>query len=91
MLFVIHAIDKPNSLELRTSTRPAHLEYLAGFDTPVGGPLLDAEGNMCGSCIVLDVADRAEADAFAANDPYARAGLFASVAVHEFMKVSWPQ
>lgn len=91
MLFVIHAIDRPNSLELRKATRPAHLEFLAGFETPVGGPLLDADGQMCGSCIILDVPDRAAAEAFVENDPYAKAGLFESVDVHEFMKVSWPR
>ena len=31
---------------------------------------------MNGSLIILDLADRAEADAFVANDPYAKAGLF---------------
>lgn len=90
MLFVIYAIDRPDSLELRKATRAAHLEFLAGFDTPVGGPLLDTDGQMCGSCIVLDVPDRAAAQDFVANDPYAKAGLFESVALHEFMKVSWP-
>ena len=91
MLFVIHAIDRPNSLDLRMATRPAHLEFLSDFDTPVGGPLLDDDGQMCGSCIVLDVPDRAAAEAFVENDPYARAGLFESVQVHEFKKVSWPR
>lgn len=91
MLFVIHALDRPDSLDLRQATRPAHLEFLADFDTPVGGPLLDEEGQMCGSCIVLDVVDRAAAEAFVANDPYGKAGLFTSVTIHEFMKVSWPQ
>ena len=91
MLFVIHAIDRPDSLGLRKATRAAHLEYLADFDTPVGGPLLDADGAMCGSCIVLDVPDRAAADAFVTNDPYNRADLFETVSVHEFMKVSWPR
>ena len=90
MLFVIHSIDRPDSLELRKATRAAHLEYMAGYEIPVGGPLLDAEGQMCGSCIVLDVPDRAAAQEFMADDPYAKAGLFASATLHEFMKVSWP-
>ncbi len=91
MLFVIYAIDRPDSFELRKATRAAHLEFLADFDTPVGGPLLDTDGQMCGSCVVLDVPDRAAAQEFVANDPYAKAGLFESVQLHEFMKVSWPQ
>lgn len=91
MLFAIHAIDKPDSLELRKATRPAHLEFLADYEIPVGGPLLDADGEMCGSCLILDVPDRAAAEAFIAGDPYGVAGLFQSVELHEFMKVSWPR
>ncbi|EFG9941320.1 hypothetical protein BL470_005420, partial [Escherichia coli] len=34
-----------------------------------------------GSLVVIDVADRSAAEAFAANDPYARAGLFESVEI----------
>ena len=90
MLFVIHAKDKPDSLHIRKATRDAHLAYMADFHTPVGGPLLDADGNMCGSCIILDVEDRAAAEAFVAGDPYGAVGLFESVDVHEFMKVAWP-
>ncbi len=90
VLFVIHAKDKPGALELRQATRPAHLEFLAPFDIPVGGPLLDADGQMCGSCLVLEVPDREAAEAFIAGDPYGKAGLFETVELHEFMKVSWP-
>lgn len=90
MLFVIHAKDKPDSLELRQATRPAHLEFLAPFDVQVGGPLLDADGQMCGSCVLLEVPDRAAAKAFIEGDPYGKAGLFESVELHEFMKVAWP-
>lgn len=91
MLFILHALDKPDSLHIRTETRPAHLEFMANYDTPVGGPLIDVDGNMCGSMIVLDVADRAAAEAFVAGDPYGKAGLFESVSLHEFKKVAWPQ
>ncbi len=91
MLFILHALDKPDSMHIRAETRPAHLEFMANYNTPVGGPLLDSEGNMCGSMIVLDVADRAEAEAFVNEDPYGKAGLFASVSLHEFKKVAWPE
>jgi len=90
MLWCIHCEDKPDSLELRQATRPAHVEYLGQFEIPVAGPLLDGDGNMCGSCIFLEAPDRATAEAFAANDPYALAGLFAKVSVEEFMTVRWP-
>ena len=42
---------------------------------------------MVGSLLILDLADQAAADAFAAGDPYARAGLFESVTIHPWRKV----
>ncbi len=88
--WVVHHLDKPDSTELRAATRPAHVEYLAGFPVELGGPLLDDDGNMCGSCIIVDLPDRATADAFAANDPYQLAGLFANSSVHQLHTVMWP-
>ncbi|HTQ14895.1 MAG TPA: YciI family protein [Rhizomicrobium sp.] len=79
MLFVLTAVDKPNSLELRLATRAAHFEYAKSTGCiRLGGPFLDAKGDMAGSMIVFEAADIDAAKAWAANDPYARAGLFAS-------------
>ena len=79
--FVLSCIDKPNSLALRMATREAHFAY--GRSTPglvrLGGPFLDAKGDMAGSLIILEVADLAAAEAFAAGDPYGKAGLFERV------------
>jgi len=78
MLFVITAIDKPNSLQLRMATREAHFVYARATDAvKLGGPFLDGNGNMAGSMIVLEAADLDAAKAWAVNDPYAKAGLFA--------------
>jgi uncharacterized protein YciI len=88
--FVIHAKDKPDSLAIRQATRPAHLDYMSGFEILVGGPLLDPDGQMCGSCIVLEAESLEAAEAFAAGDPYRAAGLFESVSIHEFKTVTWP-
>lgn len=90
MLFVIHGTDNPDSLHIRKATRSAHLEYMATFATPVGGPVLNEAGDMCGSLIILDVEDLQAARAFVVGDPYGAAGLFESVTVQEFKKVSWP-
>ncbi len=90
MRFVIHAEDKPDSLDLRVATREQHLAYVAGFELLVTGPLLDAEGNMCGSLLILEADDLAAAEAFAAGDPYRRAGLFARVSVHAWRTGTWP-
>lgn len=45
------------------------------------GPFLDAAGNPNGSLVIIEAKDQAEAEAIAANDPYAKAGLFASVEI----------
>ena len=85
-LFVLHCVDKPNALELRMATREAHLAYVGARKEKLklGGPMLDAAGNMAGSMLILDVADLAEAQAFAAGDPYSQAGLFQRVAIHAY-------
>jgi uncharacterized protein YciI len=89
MLFTIACTDKPASLELRLATRPAHIEHLKAQAGRIvlGGPVLDPAGNPCGSLLVVEAADRAEAEAFAAADPYAKAGLFESVAIRPFRTV----
>jgi uncharacterized protein YciI len=81
-LFVITAIDKPGGLPVRLEHRPAHLAYLADQAAMVklAGPFLTAAegGDPCGSMLVVEAADLAAAQAFAAGDPFAVAGLFES-------------
>ncbi len=80
MLFAIYCNDKPAHVELRLATRPKHLEYLKswGKKLTLGGPMLDPEGKPIGSIVLLEAADRAEAEAYVAGDPYTKAGLFES-------------
>lgn len=87
--FAIHCIDKPDSTELRTVTRPAHLAHVDSVadQVLVAGPLLDMDGKPMGSLLIIDFPERKDAVAFAAADPYALAGLFASVAVTAWRKV----
>ncbi len=90
MRFAVFSLDKPDSLELRLSTREAHLAYLSQFDTPVGGPMLDDDGNMCGSMVIYEAESKADVENIIANDPYALAGLFQTVELREFKSVMWP-
>lgn len=89
MLFAIVCADKPGSLELRMATRPTHLAYLQAHAAKVvqAGPLLDLDGRPCGSLLIVDVADRAEALGFAEADPYAKSGLFESAVVRPWRAV----
>jgi uncharacterized protein len=80
--------DKPGAIELRKANRDAHLAYVEETGVVVlAGPFLNDTGEMCGSLLLLDVESKAEAEDWAEGDPYARAGLFESVAIREWKKV----
>lgn len=88
MQFVLIARDKAGHLETRKANRDAHLAYVA--ETGVvdfGGPLFDDNGEMCGSLLVFSLPDADAVKAWASNDPYAKAGLFASVEINAWRKV----
>ncbi len=90
MLYAFYCLDKQGADGIRAQNRNAHVAYLKaqGEKIVTAGPLLaDDEAAMVGSLIVLDLADRAEAESFAAGDPYARAGLFRSVEIRPWKKV----
>ncbi|HXZ47674.1 MAG TPA: YciI family protein [Usitatibacter sp.] len=97
MLYAILAEDLPGSLARRLEARPAHLErlkvlqeagrlVLAGphpaIDAPDPGP-----AGFSGSLIVAEFATREAAIAWAAEDPYVAAGVYARVTVKPFRKV----
>jgi uncharacterized protein YciI len=88
MRYALICLDKPNALQTRVENRPAHLEHLQSTGVvEQAGPFIDAAGQMCGSLIILNVGSKAEAEAWAAADPYAKAGLFQSVMIQEWKRV----
>lgn len=88
MIFALMAWDKDGALDVRMENRPAHLEYLKGSDAVrKAGPFLGADGKPCGSLIVLELDDMAAAQAWADNDPYAKAGLFREVTITAWNQV----
>jgi uncharacterized protein YciI len=93
MYYVITAVDKENSLDLRMSVRLDHLAYAQEKGiTVLGGPLL-TEGDdpkPRGSMIIVEVSSREEAEDFAANDPYNKADLFEKVSVRRWMGAIGP-
>ncbi|MCB1336355.1 MAG: YciI family protein [Maritimibacter sp.] len=86
--FVVHALDAPGKAEARAANRPAHRARLRTHDHPltvhIGGPLIDQGGAMCGTMLVVEADGRDEVDAYIAADPYALAGVYASVTIHEY-------
>jgi uncharacterized protein YciI len=80
--------DRPGHLPVRVANRAAHLAHIEASGTvEMAGPLLDEEGQMCGSLIILEVVDLQAAKDWAAADPYALAGLFDSVTIQAWKKV----
>lgn len=86
MLFIISACDKPESYTLRESTRIPHAAYLDGQQLRLvaAGSVLDAEGRAVGSTLIVTADSLGKAESFAANDPFALAGLFATQTVAAF-------
>jgi len=87
MRIALVAIDKPNAQQLRLDNREAHLAYVAETGVAeLAGPFLDGD-SMTGSLLILVVDTMSDAENWAANDPYAKAGLFESVDLREWKKV----
>ncbi len=88
MFVAMIAHDKKGALSVRQENRPAHIEYLKSTNSVAqAGPLLDADGSMIGSLVILDVPDMATAQDWADNDPYAKAELFQSVTLTHWNRV----
>ena len=88
-LYAVTCRDKPDGFDLRARTREAHLAWLAEHEATVrlGGPLMDGEGRSTGSLLIVEAPDLAAATRWAAQDPYAAAGVFASTTVEPWRVV----
>ena len=97
MLYALIGDDAPGSLEKRLAARPAHIDrlkalqdagrlILAGpcpaIDSPDPGP-----AGFVGSLIAAEFDSLAEAQAWAAADPYVTEGVFARTTVRPFRQV----
>ena len=97
MLYAIIASDRVDSLAARLAARPAHLARLEGLQEEgrliLAGPhpaidsLDPGEAGFTGSLIVAEFADLAAAEAWAAADPYAAAGVYERLVVKPFKQV----
>jgi uncharacterized protein YciI len=97
MLYSIIGIDVADSLPLRRGARPAHLARLERLQQEgrlvLAGPFpaIDSsdpgDAGFTGSLIVAEFASLEEARAWADDDPYVAAGVYADVAVRPFRQV----
>ncbi len=89
MPYAIQTKDKPDHGNLRAELRDAHLAFLnANLDKLLAaGGLMDDDGTGGhGGILIVDTDDRAEAEAFIADDPFTKAGLFERVTVTRWRK-----
>ena len=79
-MFVLYCIDRPDAEKLRADLRTPHIKYLEGEVDKIAliGPTLSEAGEPNGMVVILNVAKRAEAEAFLANEPFVVGGLFIS-------------
>ena len=80
--------DDPDAKERRAAVRPVHLENIQPFvddgHVLVGGAMLDDQGDMIGSTLVVEFDSRADLDAWITADPYVTGGVWDQVEVHPF-------
>ncbi len=72
MQFVIRAYDGAGKLDKRMEVRPRHLEGMKKLNEHIicAGGLLDDEGKMKGSALIMEFESRKELDDYLANEPY---------------------
>ena len=90
-LFAIQCADKPGMAEARAATRQTHLDYLAANADSVvlGGVTYGADGEKDGSVWIVNLPDLAAAEAFAAAEPFVKAGLFEWTRIRRMNKGQW--
>ncbi len=72
MQFIVKAYDGEGMLEKRMEVRPRHLEGMKKLGDHIicAGGLLDDEGKMKGSTLILEFDSRKELDDYIENEPY---------------------
>ena len=77
------AYDGEGMLEKRMEVRPRHLEGMKALGQQIicAGGLLDKEGRMKGSALVMEFESRAALDEYLENEPYVVEGVWQKVEV----------
>ena len=83
MQFLIKAYDGEGVLEKRMEVRPRHLEGMKALGKQIicAGGLLNEEGRMKGSALVMEFENRAALDEYLKNEPYVAESVWQKVEV----------
>jgi hypothetical protein len=93
VIYTFVLLDRPQAADLRQRVRPGHKAYLGSMADRIAfaGPLVADDGEtMIGSLLAIDFPDRSAAMAWLRDEPFNKAGLYASVQIHAFVNL-WPQ
>ena len=83
MQFVITAYDGAGMLAKRMEVRPLHLEGMERLKEHLiaAGGLLDDEGKLKGSVLIMEFQNREEVDEYLANEIYVKEHVWEKIAV----------
>jgi uncharacterized protein YciI len=86
MQFLVRAYDGEGKLEKRMEVRPRHLAGMQKLSDHIitAGGLLDEEGKMKGSALVMDFETREGLDEYLANEPYVLEQVWEKIEVERF-------
>jgi len=90
-LIIAHDFRDTEALSRRMQQRPAHIDGVRRMKTEGsfldGGAMLDDEGRMQGSMILVEFPSRAEVDKWLAGDPYVTGKVWEHITVCPFRRV----
>ena len=83
MQFLIRAYDGEGMFEKRMQVRPRHLEGMKKMNSHIicAGGLLDDEGKMKGSALVMNFDSREALEEYLAGEPYVTEGVWDKIVV----------
>ena len=83
MQYIIKAYDGEGMLDKRMEIRPRHLEGIERIKKHVicAGGLLDDEGKMKGSVLIMEYENREQLDEYLANEPYVQENVWQKIEV----------
>ena len=88
MQYFIYSEDRDDGAPIRAENRTAHIAWLKSENATVkvlaAGPWMDDEGNMRGSLLIVEAADKDTLIAWTQSDPYAQARLSKAVTIKPF-------
>jgi uncharacterized protein YciI len=92
VLYIIYQEDRDDGGEIRVANREKHFAYLETHQDVLvlGGALLADDGiKRTGSCLIINVPSREDAEEFSRNEPFCKAGLFKSVKITRMRRGQW--